>query len=228
MSGLVEALKVVGGIEGIATIHFDERDVVRHALVQQIVKAYERTPRRPKPRMTRDAAATRVDGRRRHVTDARGRPRAARAGSAPWLARAAPARARAARRRSRSSATRRCAGSTATFRGVDQATDVLSFPAIEAAHGPARRSACGAQAWPILAISRLPRASRGVRRANTGTPSATELRILALHGLLHLLGYDHEADRGEMRTAGRAPAPAGRSAGRADRRADRPRSASRR
>ena len=41
MSGLVEALKVVGGIEGIATIYFDDRDVVRHALVQQIVKAYE-------------------------------------------------------------------------------------------------------------------------------------------------------------------------------------------
>jgi phosphate starvation-inducible PhoH-like protein len=40
-SGLIEALKVVGGIEGIATIYFDERDVVRHALVQQIVKAYE-------------------------------------------------------------------------------------------------------------------------------------------------------------------------------------------
>jgi phosphate starvation-inducible PhoH-like protein len=40
-SGLVEALKVVSGIEGIITIYFDERDVVRHALVQQIVKAYE-------------------------------------------------------------------------------------------------------------------------------------------------------------------------------------------
>jgi phosphate starvation-inducible PhoH-like protein len=41
MSGLVESLKVVKGIEGIATIYFDERDVVRHSLVQQIVKAYE-------------------------------------------------------------------------------------------------------------------------------------------------------------------------------------------
>ena len=41
MSGLVEALKVVSRIEGIATIYFDERDVVRHQLVQQIVKAYE-------------------------------------------------------------------------------------------------------------------------------------------------------------------------------------------
>jgi len=40
-SGLIEAIKVVGEIEGIAFIHFDERDVVRHKLVQQIVKAYE-------------------------------------------------------------------------------------------------------------------------------------------------------------------------------------------
>jgi phosphate starvation-inducible PhoH-like protein len=40
-SGLVEAVKVIGSVPGIAFIHFDERDVVRHSLVQQIVKAYE-------------------------------------------------------------------------------------------------------------------------------------------------------------------------------------------
>jgi phosphate starvation-inducible PhoH-like protein len=40
-SGLVEAMKVVGHVEGISFIHFDDRDVVRHKLVQQIVKAYE-------------------------------------------------------------------------------------------------------------------------------------------------------------------------------------------
>jgi phosphate starvation-inducible PhoH-like protein len=40
-SGLVEAMKVVSAIDGIAFIYFDERDVVRHKLVQQIVKAYE-------------------------------------------------------------------------------------------------------------------------------------------------------------------------------------------
>jgi phosphate starvation-inducible PhoH-like protein len=41
VSGLIEALKVVSHVEGIATIYFDERDVVRHQLVQRIVKAYE-------------------------------------------------------------------------------------------------------------------------------------------------------------------------------------------
>ena len=41
-SGLVEAMKVVGEIEGISFVYFDDRDVVRHPLVQRIVKAYER------------------------------------------------------------------------------------------------------------------------------------------------------------------------------------------
>jgi phosphate starvation-inducible PhoH-like protein len=40
-SGLVEAMKVVGSVDGISFVHFDDKDVVRHTLVQQIVKAYE-------------------------------------------------------------------------------------------------------------------------------------------------------------------------------------------
>jgi phosphate starvation-inducible protein PhoH and related proteins len=41
VSGLIEAIKVVGRVEGIEFVYFDERDVVRHRVVQQIVKAYE-------------------------------------------------------------------------------------------------------------------------------------------------------------------------------------------
>ena len=41
-SGLVDALKVLRGIQGIAQIQLSDKDVVRHRLVQQIVKAYER------------------------------------------------------------------------------------------------------------------------------------------------------------------------------------------
>jgi phosphate starvation-inducible protein PhoH and related proteins len=48
VSGLVEALRVIEGIEGIATVYFDERDVVRHPLVQQIVRAYDAYGNRPK------------------------------------------------------------------------------------------------------------------------------------------------------------------------------------
>ena len=41
-SGLLDAVDVLKGIEGISFVQFDERDVVRHSLVQRIVKAYER------------------------------------------------------------------------------------------------------------------------------------------------------------------------------------------
>ena len=41
-SGLVDALRVLKGIDGIAQIYFTEKDVVRHRLVQQIIKAYDR------------------------------------------------------------------------------------------------------------------------------------------------------------------------------------------
>jgi phosphate starvation-inducible PhoH-like protein len=40
-SGLVDALRVLKGIGGIAQVYFTEKDVVRHRLVQEIVKAYE-------------------------------------------------------------------------------------------------------------------------------------------------------------------------------------------
>jgi len=40
-SGLVQALRIVKDIDGIGIVHFDDKDVVRHRLVQQIVKAYE-------------------------------------------------------------------------------------------------------------------------------------------------------------------------------------------
>jgi phosphate starvation-inducible PhoH-like protein len=41
-SGLIDAMEVLKGVEGISFVPFDERDVVRHTLVQRIVKAYER------------------------------------------------------------------------------------------------------------------------------------------------------------------------------------------
>lgn len=41
-SGLMDAVEILGGVEGIAFVNFDERDVVRHTLVQRIVRAYDR------------------------------------------------------------------------------------------------------------------------------------------------------------------------------------------
>jgi phosphate starvation-inducible PhoH-like protein len=51
-SGLVEAVEVVGKIPGIAFVYFNERDVVRHNLVQQIIKAYDEYAATPGPRPT--------------------------------------------------------------------------------------------------------------------------------------------------------------------------------
>ena len=40
-SGLLQAIRILGNIEGISIIKFDERDIVRHKLVKRIVRAYE-------------------------------------------------------------------------------------------------------------------------------------------------------------------------------------------
>lgn len=72
-----------------------------------------------------------------------------------------------------------------TFRGKNKATDVLSFPAAE---NPADHAG-------DLAIS-LDTATR--QAAAFGHSLRDEVRILLLHGLLHLSGMDHEIDNGEM------------------------------
>ena len=76
------------------------------------------------------------------------------------------------------------------YRGKDAPTDVLSFPA-----GSARDTEGGRHLGDIL-IS-VETARRQARDA--GHPLAREMRILLLHGYLHLLGYDHEVDGGVMR-----------------------------
>ena len=69
------------------------------------------------------------------------------------------------------------------YRKKDTATDVLSFPSDD-------RGYLG----DVVVASGV--AARQAREA--GHSLATELRVLALHGLLHLLGYDHERDDGRM------------------------------
>ena len=72
------------------------------------------------------------------------------------------------------------------FRGKDEATDVLSFPAAE--HN-ARKFA------GEIAIS----ADIAAQNARAlGHAPGVEVKILVLHGILHLRGYDHERDRGQM------------------------------
>ncbi len=74
------------------------------------------------------------------------------------------------------------------YRGKNKATDVLSFPAPDSVNG--HNKVAG-----DLAIS----AETAARQAaELGHPLAMELQILILHGVLHLGGFDHESDQGEM------------------------------
>jgi probable rRNA maturation factor len=127
------------------------------------------------------------------ASDERGRPLS---GSlARWLASVAPASARgsvslAVVPDSRVRALNRA------YRGKDYATDVLSFPAAATSTGAAKRrdgSRPGVLGDIVIARGVARRQARKV-----GHPESIELRVLALHGLLHLLGYDHERDDGEM------------------------------
>ncbi|WP_109489232.1 rRNA maturation RNase YbeY [Occallatibacter savannae] len=84
-----------------------------------------------------------------------------------------------------------------TFRGKNKATDVLSFPSYVS-----RISKSGRYGAPRsleiagdLAIS-VDTARR--QAARIGHSVSTEIKVLMLHGLLHLAGYDHETDAGEM------------------------------
>lgn len=118
--------------------------------------------------------------------------RAARApGLARWVAAIAPVRARG-------TVTIVLTGDAAMrrlnreWRGVDRATDVLSFPADD--DGPRVRGQAKHLGDIVIATGVARRQAVSARHAY-----ATELKVLALHGLLHLLGYDHETDQGQMR-----------------------------
>jgi probable rRNA maturation factor len=76
------------------------------------------------------------------------------------------------------------------FRGKNKATDVLSFlPASPSGHGEKRKLAGD------VAISADIARENSVR---LGHSIAQEIKILALHGILHLAGFDHERDNGAM------------------------------
>jgi probable rRNA maturation factor len=72
------------------------------------------------------------------------------------------------------------------FRGIDKATDVLSFPFEES---------------PMAPLGTLAISADYVRKlsAELKHSEEDEFCLLFIHGLLHLLGYDHEIDSGEMR-----------------------------
>jgi probable rRNA maturation factor len=76
------------------------------------------------------------------------------------------------------------------FRGKNKATDVLSFPA----DGPIR----GSHAEDVAGDLAISVTTALGQAAEQGHSLSTEIKVLILHGLLHLAGYDHEVDDGKM------------------------------
>jgi probable rRNA maturation factor len=86
-----------------------------------------------------------------------------------------------------------------TFRRKKGPTDVLSFPSVARRKAvPLRLASTKVKAGDYLGdIAISPATARRYSKQH-GRSLPSELRVLILHGLLHLLGYDHETDRGEM------------------------------
>ena len=76
------------------------------------------------------------------------------------------------------------------FRGKNYATDVLSFPSEPEAFEVDQQKQLGEV---VISVQRAAAQAR-----NNGLSFANEMKQLILHGLLHLSGYDHETDKGEM------------------------------
>jgi hypothetical protein len=239
-------------------VHFNERDVVRHNLVQQIIRAYEEFEAGQRRAFTARAGAGKGKTRQRQR---QARPSAEARSDAPAERRSGHDRAAmlqsdatrddpAARRRSSSprnpmvvNRQRRISHRTRSAQAVRRARPPRIALRRRRRHrlpGQRRRdrapeSPLSRQArphrrafisfWPRAAqkisscasrgvarryapaISRFLRraARRNARRLDRTLPA--ELRVLILHGMLHLAGYDHETDRGEMESHRAAFAP---------------------
>lgn len=79
------------------------------------------------------------------------------------------------------------------FRGKNKATDVLSFPAFIHASEIGRRGAPEVVGDIAISVD-----TAWKQAARLGHALAVEIKVLMLHGLLHLAGYDHETDDGQM------------------------------
>jgi len=129
------------------------------------------------------------------VTDGAGRPVRV-PGLAKWLAKAAPRGARGVVTLALVG-DRRVRALNRRYRGIDRATDVLTFATTRAKTRGFTRPRMRRRR-PFLGDVVI---ATGIaaRQARAGGHSiGTEYRLLALHGLLHLLGYDHERDGGRM------------------------------
>lgn len=83
-SGLLEVLDVLKSVEGLAFVHFDESDVVRHHLVQRIIRAYDEHKMRAAEQMALPGESKRAESKRAGaVADGSERPAANRSRNEP-------------------------------------------------------------------------------------------------------------------------------------------------
>jgi probable rRNA maturation factor len=85
-----------------------------------------------------------------------------------------------------------------SFRAIPQPTDVLSFPWHDDQHIEYEDPAVRAEWRSFLGDIVISAETARRNSIERGISLQTEIRQLVLHGLLHLLGYDHETDEGEM------------------------------
>jgi probable rRNA maturation factor len=85
------------------------------------------------------------------------------------------------------------------FRKKKGPTDVLSFPSVARRRPvPLRRNSSKGKVGEYLGDVAISPATARRYAEKSGRKLPSELRVLILHGVLHLLGYDHETDRGQM------------------------------
>ena len=232
-SGLLDAVEILKGVEGISFVQFDERDVVRHSLVQRIVRAYEKYNEGVSGRqlslklsdgIPRGLADRLLSRTRRHPL--RPRPERHKMKSDPLITyRRKPATLDAESLQSFAELLR-----DRVARGREFHCRITNDAELQSLNAqflrqrlPDRRSVsfhCFRRTAPTaaslgdIAIS-LQRARAQARDWRHSTED--EIRILMLHGVLHLLGMDHESDSGQMKRTETTLAQKTRPPGRPDR-----------
>jgi len=198
-SGLIQIQHILQGIQGIDFVYFSERDVVRHPLVQEIVKAYNRYEQRQEssaPASVLNPDST--DARSFHIRMTiciHNRQRAVAIHTMTVKKRALQIMAYLGCPAQELSVVfgndRLLQELNRTYRHKDRPTNVLAFPQSQTYVGEPASTMLGD------VIVSLPTAAREAHDLN----QSLEERVvyLLLHGILHLLGYEHEGPAAQRR-----------------------------
>ena len=217
-SGLAEAVKLLDGVEGIAQVKFTAEDVIRHELVARIVAAYEGLPQKPATRQILTQKSSALDlpqagpGRNPNIAmQSAGTPVSSALPLTEVLVVAdcwqTEPEAEAVIHRAINAAAEIADADVGeaelavmltddagirtlnnNWRGIDKPTNVLSFPALQPTAG------APADAPRMLGDIAIAYETTRKEADDEEKPFDHHLSHLAVHGFLHLIGYDHEKD----------------------------------